>query len=146
VEHVRDSNSEMVSTLFHGARPIAIDSEKSVIRIGFPSSAKFNKRKIESDQNSEIITESLHAVFGVPLRPAFELLAPVTFNCVCFRRRDRDAAGQRRMLQALLDSGTAFLGPALVKGQAGLRACFMNLRTTTEDVDVILDSLDSLAC
>ncbi len=74
VEHVRDSNSEMVSTLFHGARPIAIDSEKSVIRIGFPSSAKFNKRKIESDQNSEIITESLHAVFGVPLRPAFELL------------------------------------------------------------------------
>jgi DNA polymerase-3 subunit gamma/tau len=74
VEHVRDSNSEMVSTLFHGARPIAIDREKSVIRIGFPSSAKFNKRKIESDQNSAIITESLHAVFGVPLRPAFELL------------------------------------------------------------------------
>jgi hypothetical protein len=74
VEHVRDSNSEMVSTLFHGARPIAIDREKSVIRIGFPSSAKFNKRKIESDQNAAIITESLHAVFGVPLRPAFELL------------------------------------------------------------------------
>ncbi len=74
VEHVRDSNSEMVSTLFHGARPIAVDREKSVIRIGFPSSAKFNKRKIESDQNAAIITESLHAVFGVPLRPAFELL------------------------------------------------------------------------
>jgi hypothetical protein len=74
VEHVRDSNSEMVSTLFHGARPIAVDSEKSVIRIGFPSSAKFNKRKIESEQNAAMITESLHAVFGVPLRPAFELL------------------------------------------------------------------------
>jgi glutamate/tyrosine decarboxylase-like PLP-dependent enzyme len=83
---------------------------------------------------------------AVSARPAFELLAPVTFNCVCFRRRDWGAAGQRRMLQALLDSGTAFLGPALVKGQAGLRACFMNLRTTTEDVDVILDSLESLAC
>ena len=74
VEHVRDSNSEMVSTLFYGARPIAVDSEKSVVRIGFPQSSKFNKRKIESDQNAEIISKSLQAVFGTPLRPTFELL------------------------------------------------------------------------
>lgn len=74
VEHVRDSNSEMVSTLFHGARPIAVDSEKSVVRIGFPPSSKFNKRKIESDQNAAMISESLQAVFGAPLRPVFELV------------------------------------------------------------------------
>jgi hypothetical protein len=74
VEHVRDSNSEMVSTLFYGARPIAVDTEKSVVRIGFPPSAKFNKRKIESDQNAAMISKSLLAVFGAPLRPVFELL------------------------------------------------------------------------
>ena len=74
VEHVRDSNSEMVSSLFHGARPIAVDTEKSVVRIGFPASAQFNKRKMESDQNSTMISESLHAVFGVPMRPVFELI------------------------------------------------------------------------
>jgi len=74
VEHVRESRSEMVSTLFHGARPIAVDSEKSVVRIGFPPSSKFNKRKIESDQNAAMISESLQAVFGAPLRPVFELV------------------------------------------------------------------------
>ena len=69
----------------------------------------------------------------------------MTFNCVCFRLRGLDAAGQRQALQALLDSGTAFLGPAMVKGEAGLRACFMNLRTTTGDVNLILDTLEVLA-
>ena len=82
---------------------------------------------------------------AISTRPAFELLAPVAFNCVCFRLRGLDAAGQRQALQALLDSGTAFLGPALLKGQAGLRACFMNLRTTTGDVNLILDTLEVLA-
>jgi glutamate/tyrosine decarboxylase-like PLP-dependent enzyme len=78
-------------------------------------------------------------------RPDFELLAPVVFNCVCFRVADLDAAGNRRALQALVDSGTAFLGPALVKGEVGLRACFMNLRTTEADVDMILDWLADFA-
>jgi hypothetical protein len=32
-----------------------------------------------------------------------------------------------------------------VKGRTGLRACFMNLRTTEADVDLILDRLGTLA-
>ena len=56
-----------------------------------------------------------------------------------------DAAGNRRILDALLESGAAFLGPASVKGQTGLRACFMNLRTTEADIDLILDRLEVLA-
>ena len=78
-------------------------------------------------------------------REDFELLADVTFNCVCFRLRGIDDGGQKRVLQALLDSGKAFLGPASVKGRTGLRACFMNLRTTEADVDLILDMLEELA-
>ncbi|MCX6606385.1 MAG: pyridoxal-dependent decarboxylase [Acidobacteria bacterium] len=78
-------------------------------------------------------------------RPAFELLAPVVFNCVCFRLSALDAAANRRVLTALLDSGTAFLGPASVKDTTGLRACFMNLRTTRADIDRILDHLEHLA-
>lgn len=81
----------------------------------------------------------------VEAREGFELLAPVTFNCVCFRLSRLDDAANRRTLQALLDSGTAFLGPASVKGRTGLRACFMNLRTTESDVDLILDRLGELA-
>ncbi len=71
--------------------------------------------------------------------PGLELLAPVVFNCVCFRLADSTASENRAVLKALVDSGDAFLGPANVKGEIGLRACFMNLRTTEEDVDFILD-------
>jgi hypothetical protein len=41
----------------------------------------------------------------------------------------------------LVDGGTAFLGPASVKGRIGLRACFMNLRTTPADVELIMDEI-----
>lgn len=81
----------------------------------------------------------------IDARPGFELLAPVVFNCVCFRLSGLDDAGNRRVLKDLLDSGLAFLGPASVKGRTGLRACFMNLRTTEADVDLILDRLVTLA-
>ncbi len=37
----------------------AIDEERSVLRIGFPASAKFNKRKAESTANVERMTEAL---------------------------------------------------------------------------------------
>lgn len=81
----------------------------------------------------------------VAVRREFRLLAPVTFNCVCFRLTGHDDGGNLRALKALVDSGTAFLGPATVKGETGLRACFMNLRTTEADVDLVLDRLAEIA-
>jgi DNA polymerase-3 subunit gamma/tau len=73
VDHLRQSGAEMLSTLFEGARPLAIDEERSVIRVGFPSSAKFNKRKAEAPANVERMTEAIVAVVGEQLRPAYEL-------------------------------------------------------------------------
>lgn len=81
----------------------------------------------------------------VEARAGLELLAPVVFNCACFRLGGLDDAGNRRVLDALVQSGVAFLGPASVKGRTGLRACFMNLRTTEADVDLILDRVAALA-
>jgi glutamate/tyrosine decarboxylase-like PLP-dependent enzyme len=78
-------------------------------------------------------------------RADLELLAPVTFNCVCFRARNLDDAGNRSVLKRLVDSGDAFLGPASVKGHIGLRACFMNLRTSQSDIDFILDRTCEIA-
>ncbi len=75
----------------------------------------------------------------------FELLAPVTFNCVCFRLAGLDDEANRLVLRRLVDGGFAFLGPANVKGRFGMRACFMNLRTTTEDVEAIMGDLERLA-
>jgi DNA polymerase-3 subunit gamma/tau len=73
VDHLRDSGSEMLSTLFDGARPLAIDEERSLLRIGFPSSAKFNKRKAEAPVNLERMSDAITAIVGQRLRPAYEL-------------------------------------------------------------------------
>jgi len=77
-------------------------------------------------------------------RPEFELLAPVVFNCVCFRLAKLDERANRAVLKTLVDSGLAFLGPASVKGHFGLRACFMNLRTSKADVELIMDEIARL--
>ncbi len=73
IDHVRESGAEMLSSVFEGAKPLAIDSEKSVLRIGFPSSARFNKRKAEAKGNLERVAESVKAILGEPLRPVYEL-------------------------------------------------------------------------
>jgi DNA polymerase-3 subunit gamma/tau len=74
VDHVRESGSAMLSTLFDEAKPLGIDQERSVLRIGFPESAKFNKKKAESPANVERMGEALSAIGGVRLRPVYELI------------------------------------------------------------------------
>jgi DNA polymerase III subunit gamma/tau len=74
VDHVRSSGSEMLSTLFDGARPLEIDEEKATIKVGFPSSAKFNKRKAETQANVERIADAVAAIVGERLRPVYELM------------------------------------------------------------------------
>jgi DNA polymerase III subunit gamma/tau len=74
VDHVRQSGSEMLSSLFDGSRPLEIDEERSILRVGFPASAKFNKRKAEAQANVERITESVKAIVGERLRPVYELV------------------------------------------------------------------------
>ncbi|HEY6637699.1 MAG TPA: DNA polymerase III subunit gamma/tau [Solirubrobacterales bacterium] len=74
VDHLRDSGSAMLSTLFDEAKPLGIDEERSVLRIGFPESAKFNKKKAESSTNVERMTEAIGAIVGTRMRPAYELI------------------------------------------------------------------------
>jgi hypothetical protein len=64
----------MLSTLFDGARPLAVDPERSILRVGFPASARFNKRKAEAKANVERIAESVKAIIGARLRPVYELI------------------------------------------------------------------------
>jgi DNA polymerase-3 subunit gamma/tau len=74
VDQVRDSGSAMLSTLFDEAKPLAVDEERSVLRIGFPESAKFQKKKAESPTNLERMTEAITATVGQQLRPVYELI------------------------------------------------------------------------
>jgi DNA polymerase III subunit gamma/tau len=74
VDHVRDSGSAMLSTLFDEAKPLGIDEERGVLRIGFPASAKFNKKKAESSANLERMADAIGAIVGTRVRPAYELI------------------------------------------------------------------------
>jgi hypothetical protein len=64
----------MVSALFEGARPVAVDKEESTLRIGFPTSATFNKRKAEAKEHQERFAEALRTIVGERLRPVYVLL------------------------------------------------------------------------
>jgi DNA polymerase-3 subunit gamma/tau len=74
VDHLRDSGSAMLSTLFDEAKPLGIDADRDVLRVGFPESAKFQKKKAESSANVERMTEAITAIVGQRLRPVYELI------------------------------------------------------------------------
>jgi DNA polymerase III subunit gamma/tau len=73
-DHVRSSGGEMLSTILEGARPLRIDTERSVLHIGFPADARFHKRKAESKGCIELLTDSVQAIAGQRLHPKFELV------------------------------------------------------------------------
>jgi hypothetical protein len=64
----------MLSTLFDEARPLGIDEERGMLRIGFPPSAKFNKKKAESSANLDRMADAITAIAGQGLRPSYELI------------------------------------------------------------------------
>ena len=74
VDQVRQSGSELLSTVFEAARPVAVDAERSVLEVGFPPSAAFNKRKAEGQANRERFAEAVRTIVGQTLRPVYVLL------------------------------------------------------------------------
>ncbi|HUI84220.1 MAG TPA: pyridoxal-dependent decarboxylase [Candidatus Binatia bacterium] len=76
-------------------------------------------------------------------RPELELLAPIPLSAVCFRhvsRQDSDALN-RKILQRVVRRGRVFLSNASIEGRFALRACFVNHRTTADDVGQIVDEV-----
>lgn len=77
----------------------------------------------------------------IQAEPELNLMAPVSFNAVCVRCSHLNDSQNEKVLARLVSEGIAFLGRAQVKGQFCFRACFMNLRTTRVDVDLIIDEI-----
>ena len=76
-----------------------------------------------------------------------ELLAPVPLSAVCFRyvsksgsASDADALNQA-ILQRIVRRGKVFLSNASIQGKFALRACFVNHRTSPEDVSAIISEV-----
>ncbi len=74
LDQVRESGSELLSTVFAAARPVAVDVERAVLEVGFPASAAFNKRKAEAQEARERLAEAVKTIVGQRLRPVYVLL------------------------------------------------------------------------
>lgn len=73
---------------------------------------------------------------------AFELLAPVRLNTVCFGLKGELYKDQVfEYLRILNDKGVVFMTPTIYDGRQAIRAAFVNWRTTTDDVLIAIDSL-----
>jgi aromatic-L-amino-acid/L-tryptophan decarboxylase len=72
-----------------------------------------------------------------------ELLAPVELSAVCFRARaDADVDGlNRSILAAVNRRGRVYISNATINGAFALRACITNHRTTSADLDVLIDEV-----
>ncbi len=68
----------------------------------------------------------------------FEIAAPVRFSLVCFRLKGDDETN-RAMMEAINHSGIAFLSHTMLNGRFVLRLAIGNVRTTWEDVEMVLD-------
>jgi aromatic-L-amino-acid decarboxylase len=83
----------------------------------------------------------------------FELFGAPPLSAVCFRRRARNGLESdvlnEALARAVASDGRILLAPAEVDGGTWLRACFVNHRTTDEDVcaipDVVGEVSDAMA-
>lgn len=76
--------------------------------------------------------------------PSLRLMAPVTLTAVCVQVPGLSQEGHAALLAKLAAEGVALLGPAVVDGQAGVRACVTNHRTDRADIDAVVDRLVEL--
>jgi aromatic-L-amino-acid decarboxylase len=68
----------------------------------------------------------------------FEIVAPTPLSLVCFRWKGSDEEN-RRLLERINASGTAFLSHNVMDGQFVIRYAIGNIQTTREDVEAVLD-------
>jgi glutamate/tyrosine decarboxylase-like PLP-dependent enzyme len=77
----------------------------------------------------------------IEAEPSLELLAPVALNIVCFRYRSTDAnVVNAALVVALQESGIAAPSTTTINGQLAIRAAIVNHRTTTSDIDALIDA------
>jgi glutamate/tyrosine decarboxylase-like PLP-dependent enzyme len=85
---------------------------------------------------------------AIDARPELERLAPVSLSAVCFRHRGQGAMSDgevdrfnQDLLLRVIRRGRVYLSNATLRGRFALRACIVNHRSTTADVDAVVDEV-----
>lgn len=72
----------------------------------------------------------------------FELLAPIRLNNVCFTLKgNHNQENVNRYLSILNDKGKVFMTPTVYENRKGIRASFVNWRTTEADIKIIIEEM-----
>lgn len=75
----------------------------------------------------------------------FELLAPIRLNNVCFTLKG--ANNQEKVYQFLTnlnDTGKVFMTPTVYQNRKGIRASFVNWRTTENDIRIVIAEMNDI--
>jgi glutamate/tyrosine decarboxylase-like PLP-dependent enzyme len=84
----------------------------------------------------------------------FEMAAPVELSIFCFRHVPEQLRGEssqaidnfnERLLIALQRDGSSYLSNTTLGGRFALRGCVLNFRTTSRDMEILLDDLRRVA-
>ncbi|RUT71042.1 aspartate aminotransferase family protein [Flavobacterium cupreum] len=94
----------------------------------------------------DIVENSVHMAlhFGNALIEAdhFELLAPIRLNNVCFTLKgDHNQEKVATFLTLLNDTGKVFMTPTVYQNRKGIRASFVNWRTSEKDIKIIIEEM-----
>ncbi|MFZ0595439.1 MAG: pyridoxal-dependent decarboxylase [Flavobacterium sp.] len=88
---------------------------------------------------------ALHFANAIIEDDNFELLAPIRLNNVCFTLKgNQNQENVSKFLTLLNDSGKVFMTPTVYQGRKGIRASFVNWRTTENDVKIIIEEIKSV--
>lgn len=72
----------------------------------------------------------------------FELLAPIRLNNVCFTLKcDQNQDKVSQFLLNLNDTGIVFMTPTVYQNRKGIRASFVNWRTTEKDIRIVIKEM-----
>jgi glutamate/tyrosine decarboxylase-like PLP-dependent enzyme len=73
---------------------------------------------------------------------SFELLAPTRLNNVCFTLAGEDNQEKVNLfLTHLNDTGKVFMTPTVYQKRKGIRASFVNWRTTEKDIQIVIEEM-----
>lgn len=88
------------------------------------------------------IALALHFGNALIEEESFELLAPIRLNNVCFTLKgDHNQEKVSEFLTNLNDTGKVFMTPTVYQNRKGIRASFVNWRTTEEDIRIVINEM-----
>jgi glutamate/tyrosine decarboxylase-like PLP-dependent enzyme len=87
-------------------------------------------------------------LFGASIveNKSFELLAPVRLNNVCFTMSGIENQEKvSSFLTQLNETEKVFMTPTVYNNKKGIRASFVNWRTTKQDIEIVMNEMNKLA-